>query len=57
MSTMAPTLPTSQQGQIPQGETRIAVRGVPWLTYELWVDSYRREVASAWPTMARISRS
>jgi Uma2 family endonuclease len=22
-----------------QGETRIAVRGVPWRTYELWVDS------------------
>jgi Uma2 family endonuclease len=39
MSMMAPTLPASQQAQIPQGETRIAVRGVPWRTYELWVDS------------------
>jgi len=24
---------------VPEGETRIAVRGVPWSLYELWVDS------------------
>jgi len=29
-----PTAPT-----VPEGETRIAVRGVPWSLYELWVDS------------------
>lgn len=39
MSTMAPTLPTGHLAHVPQGETRIAVRGVPWRTYELWVDS------------------
>ena len=39
MSTMAPPLPTGFRTQVPSGETRIVVRGVPWRTYELWVDS------------------
>ena len=39
MSTMAPTLSTGHRAHVPQGETRIAVRGVSWSVYELWVNS------------------
>jgi len=35
MSTMAPALPIGHQAQIPQGETGIAVCGVPCSTYNV----------------------